>query len=65
MFLKKCRRVELSQQDYLKTVSLMLSEQILIVFYANRFLIISFDDFCRQIQSAFENFEWQKSNLNR
>ena len=65
MFLKKCRRVELFQQDYLKAASLMLSKQTLIVFYVNRFLIISFDDFCKQIQSAFENFEWQKSNLNR
>ena len=57
MFLKKCKRVELFQQDYLKTVSLMLSKQTLTVFYVNRFLIISFDDFCKQIQSAFENLE--------
>ena len=57
MFLKKCRRVELPQQDYLKTASLMLSEQTLTVFYVNRFFIISFDDFCRQIQSTFEDFE--------
>ena len=57
MFLKKCRRVELFQQNYLEAVSLMLSKQTLIVFYANRFLIISFDDFCKQIQSAFENLE--------
>ena len=57
IFLEKCRRAELSLNVYLEKASLMLSKKALNAFYANRFFIISFDEFCRSIQSKFEGFE--------
>ena len=57
IFFEKCRRAELSFHVYLENASLMLSKKTLSVFYANRFFIFTFDEFCRSIQSKFESFE--------
>ena len=57
IFFEKCRRAELSFHVYLEKAFLMLSKKALSVFYVNRFFIISFDEFCRSIQSKFEGLE--------
>ena len=62
VFRDKCRRIELSENAYIITASIMLKNQTLI-FYYNDDQYISWSDFIETLRKFFENFEWNRMNL--
>jgi hypothetical protein len=65
IFFDRCSQVNLSKHAYLKAVSIMLSDQTLTYYYSNKVTYFTFDDFCINMRTYFENSEWQRSNLDK
>jgi hypothetical protein len=57
--------MNLSEHAYLKVASIMLSDQTLTYYYLNKITCLTFDDFCTSMKVYFEDFEWQRSNLDK
>jgi hypothetical protein len=69
----KCRKqryrnritTESREHAYEKDVSLMLIDETLTYYYANRANFITFNDFCISMRLYSENSEWQNQNLDK
>jgi hypothetical protein len=57
IYKNKCERANLFEHAYEKETSIMLSDQALTHYYANRVNYFSFDDFCTSMQLFFERPE--------
>jgi hypothetical protein len=57
IFIKKCKRVELSSHAYLKEIAFMLANRTLFHFYVNEYENITFDKFCVDMKRFFEESE--------
>ncbi len=57
--------MNLSEHAYLKAISIMLFDQTLTYYYSNKVIYFTFDDFCINMKAYFENFKWQRSNLDK
>jgi hypothetical protein len=65
IFFDRCSQMNLSEHAYLKAASIMLSDQTLTYYYSNKVTYFTFDDFCINMRTHFENSEWQRSNLDK
>jgi hypothetical protein len=65
IYLDKCKYVNLSEHAYEKNVSLMLTNETLTYYYANKDNFITFNDFCINMRLYFENSEWRDQNLDK
>ena len=65
IFLDKCRRVGLPRVAFIYSAAIMLSDQALTHYYANRGSAASFDDFCQNMRTFFEGPEWERYNLTK
>jgi hypothetical protein len=57
IYLDKCRHADLSEHAYEKEISVMLTDETLTRYYANRANFIIFNDFCISIRTYFEDSE--------
>ncbi len=64
-YFDKCRYADLSKHVYEKEISVMLTDETFIRYYVNRTNFITFNDFCINMQTYFENSEWQSHNLDK
>jgi hypothetical protein len=55
IYINKCRRADISSHAYDKKANIMLKEEALTHYYANKF--ISFDDFCTRMRQFYEKSE--------
>jgi hypothetical protein len=55
IYLDKCKFADLSEHAYEKDVSLMLTNETLIYYYANRNNFVTFNDFCISMRLYFED----------
>jgi hypothetical protein len=65
IYLDKCKYADLSEHAYEKDVSLMLTNETLTYYYANRDNFITFNDFCISMRLYFESSEWRDQNLDK
>ncbi len=56
-YFDKCRYADLSKHVYEKEISVMLTDETFIRYYVNRTNFITFNDFCINMQTYFENSE--------
>ncbi len=57
IYLDKCKFADLSEHVYGKEISLMLTNEALTYYYANRDNFITFNDFCTSMRLYFESSE--------
>ncbi len=57
IFYDKCKRADLFRIAYDEDVSIMFRNQILIYFYTNQVIFITFDDFCVSMKNFFKDSE--------
>jgi hypothetical protein len=57
IYLDKCRHADLSKHAYEKEISVMLTDETLTRYYANRANFITFNDFCINMRTYFEDSE--------
>jgi hypothetical protein len=57
IYLDKCRHADLSEHVYEKEISAMLTDETLIRYYVNKTNFITFNDFCINMQTYFEDSE--------
>ncbi len=57
IFFDRCSQMNLSEHAYLKAASIMLSDQTLTYYYSNKVTYFTFDDFCINMRTHFENSE--------
>ncbi len=65
IYLDKCRHADLSKHAYEKEISVMLTSETLTLYYVNKANFITFNDFCINMRTYFENSEWQSHNLDK
>ncbi len=65
IYLDKCRHADLSEHAYEKEIFVMLIDEALTRYYANKTNFITFNDFCTSMRTYFESLEWQSHNLDK
>jgi hypothetical protein len=65
IYLDKCKYADLSKHAYEKNVLLMLTNETLTYYYANKNNFITFNDFCISMRLYFESSEWRDQNLDK